>query len=259
MSKTTVGSLPVADRIALAEQKTNKLVDGLLNLLPVHEANQIIVYTPRLASQIPPSYAAHAFNSFSDSLLRFEVVRLCALFDPCRDDDLEKESIPAVVGLIDDPEVLDALIERARHNYTSGRGEIVMVPEAEHLRESVTAANEKHEFLRTEREAKRTLNTLKLAIKKTKALAASGKLKAVRNVRDKFIAHSLRQTNLEKKEGVQNMQYGDEKLLLWKAIVIVDALYCGVNGTGFAWKASINMARRNAAELWNNCSFQIGR
>jgi len=258
MSKITISSLPIDERIALAGAKTQKLVDGVINLLPVHEANQIIVYTPRLASQIPRSYAAHAFNSFSDSMLRFEIVRICALFDPCRDDDLEKESIPAVVKLIDHNAVLDALAAKARSNYIS--------PSSDAPSDSVTNGNEgpqtafgRSYFLRRgEEEAVRTFGLLKLAIDKTKALENNGKLKAVRNFRDKFVAHSLRETKLEKRETVKNMRYGDEKVFLWKAIAIVDALHCGINGTGFAWQSSINMSRRNAALLWNNCTFQIG-
>ena len=51
-----------------------------------------MVFSPVLASQIPRSYAANAFNVFQRGLHQFEIVRLCALWDAA---EAEKENIPA--------------------------------------------------------------------------------------------------------------------------------------------------------------------
>jgi hypothetical protein len=52
------------------------------------------LFSPTLASQVPPSYAANAFNVFQHVMYDFEIMRLCALWElPKREDD-ETESSP---------------------------------------------------------------------------------------------------------------------------------------------------------------------
>src|SRR6476660_9073595 len=103
------------DRVKAAKQKTERVVDHLLYLLELHENNAIIVYSDTLSSQIPPSYAANAFNVFRRGLHQFEIVRLCALWDRAEAD---KENIPTVIELIDDSEVIEALAQEtlAQHS-----------------------------------------------------------------------------------------------------------------------------------------------
>jgi hypothetical protein len=52
---------------------------------------------------------------------------------------------------------------------------------------------------------------------------------------------------LERKQAVENMKYGDERRLLWKTIAVVNALHLGVK----------EIARKNAAALWEGCSFKV--
>jgi hypothetical protein len=90
-------------------------------LINLHAANGIVLYSPVLAKQIPRSHAANAFNIFRDSLFKFEVIRLCVFWDECREDDLDMESIPAVIQLIDEPLVLSELVaETYRANAAIG-------------------------------------------------------------------------------------------------------------------------------------------
>lgn len=72
--------LTIAERLALAKAKTERVVDHLLYILELHENNEIIVYSHTLRSQIPTSYAANAFIVFRHGLHQFEIVRLCALW-----------------------------------------------------------------------------------------------------------------------------------------------------------------------------------
>jgi hypothetical protein len=79
------------ERIAQARTRAQKLVDHIATLFLMHEANAVVIYSQTLADQIPRSCAAHAFNQFQRSMHLFEIVRLCALWDPPGSD---RESIP---------------------------------------------------------------------------------------------------------------------------------------------------------------------
>jgi hypothetical protein len=67
-----------SDCIARAKKKMERVLDHVLNLVAVHENNALIVFSPTLASQIPRSFAANAFNVFQHVMHDFELV--CA---PC--------------------------------------------------------------------------------------------------------------------------------------------------------------------------------
>src|SRR5262249_52277231 len=69
--------LATAERVQVAKQKTERLVDHMLDLLALHESNAIVVYSDTLALQIPRSYAARAFHLFQECMFRSEIVRLC--------------------------------------------------------------------------------------------------------------------------------------------------------------------------------------
>ena len=88
-------ALSVSERIARARAKMEKVLDHFINLVALHENNELIVFSPTLAGQIPRSYAANAFNVFQHVMHDFELVRLCALWDRPREEIDEKESIPA--------------------------------------------------------------------------------------------------------------------------------------------------------------------
>src|SRR5205807_1492292 len=91
-----------------AKEKTRRVVDHLMYLLELHENNAIILYSPTLSAQIPPSFAASAFNVVQSGLHQFEIVRLCALWDRA---ELEKENIPTIIELIDHADVIESLAQ----------------------------------------------------------------------------------------------------------------------------------------------------
>jgi hypothetical protein len=79
------------ERITLAKTKMDKLLGHFIELAALHENNAIVVWSSKLAKQITRSYAANAFNVFQYGMYSYEIVRLCALWDPTAP---EKESIP---------------------------------------------------------------------------------------------------------------------------------------------------------------------
>jgi len=109
-------NLGSAERIDLAKAKMPKVLDHLLYLLELHANNAHVVYSPLLSSQIPQSFGANAFNVFRRSMHQFEIVRLCALWDPV---DVDKENIPTVIELIDHDTIIDMLADETRSHWAN--------------------------------------------------------------------------------------------------------------------------------------------
>jgi hypothetical protein len=103
-------------RIAEAKRLTERLVDHAHYLLDIRENNAIVVYSDQLSKQIPRSYAANAFNVFRETMHQIEIVRLSALWDPAQ---IDNETIPTVIELVDNDAVIKALSEDARAQYVS--------------------------------------------------------------------------------------------------------------------------------------------
>jgi hypothetical protein len=92
-AEKAIERLPRPERIRLAKAKMTKVLDHFLYVVELHANNSFVVFSPLLASQIPRSYAANAFNVFQRSMHQIEIVRLCAIWDGI---DLDKENIPTV-------------------------------------------------------------------------------------------------------------------------------------------------------------------
>lgn len=246
----------LTDRIATAKVKTGRVVDHLLHLLALHENNAIISYSPKLAAQIPTSYAANAFQIFQHGLHRFELVRLCALWDGI---DQDKENIPTIINLIDQPDVIDALVAETASHWRNLEGAILNPPDDPELlgvvEESLKASNAA--FGKTQ--GKKVRVTLNKAILDAQRLMRSSKLASIMNLRDKSLAHSLAVTRREKAGPVEPMKYGYERDLLNDSIAIVEALHLGVNGTSIDFAQSRSIGEKNAKALWEACTFNIKR
>lgn len=240
-----------ADRVSLAKERTSKVVRHLRAVIEMHEANAIVVYSPTLADQIPKSHAAHAFNQFQNSMLFFEIVRLCALWDGV---DRHKENIPTIIELIDDNDVQGALAEETREHLL-GLGPPRLYDVAANQEIKVTLDRLSHRF--ADQQAAKTLECLADATAKARSVTTSPRLQSVLNMRHKHLAHSLSATHLERKEYVTTMRCGDESWLLEETIAVVDGLSVGINGAAFPWEEARLNARRNAKALWNFCTFKV--
>jgi hypothetical protein len=226
-------NLTVEERVALAKQRTEKVVDHLRESILMHEANAIVVYSPTLAKQIPTSYAAHAFIQFQRSMHFFEIVRLCALWDPASRD---RESVPTVVQLVDRPNVKKELAARI-HSHWAQRPEWDQKFGAER--------------------ATRDIELLERTIERAREVQTSERLRSVKTMRDESLAHSLTATRLENREPVAPMKYGDERWLFDESLAVVDGLHTVINGSNFMWENARETARRNSRTLWEGCRFTI--
>ena len=112
--KSLFHRVPAAERLSLAKARADKLVHHIAPLFLMHEANAVIIYSQQLSEQIPRSYAAHAFNQFQVSMHLFEVMRLCAIWDKPSPD---RESIPSIIALFNEPKLIDQLINEIRGSY----------------------------------------------------------------------------------------------------------------------------------------------
>jgi hypothetical protein len=242
--KIEIKDLPRPERIRLAKAKMKKIIDHFLYVVELHANNSFVVFSPVLASQIPRSYAANAFNVFQRSMYQIEIVRLCALWDGV---DLDKENIPTVVKLIHDHEIIEMLAEETRSRHMRG-ATVGVAKKDKKMFVSINRqyADERASVARTE---------LTQAIADASALVGSARLASIMNIRDKHLAHSLETTRREKNGPVQPMKYGDETELLKASIPIVEHLYCWVNGTSFSIENSQEIDQNNAEALWTGCKF----
>jgi AbiU2 len=246
--------MTTSERVQAARAKAERVVDHLLYLLALHENNAIIVYSDTLVSQIPRSYAASAFNVFQEVMYHFEIVRLCALWDRAW-PDLSRESIPTVLALIDNANVVEALVEETRASWT---GVSPVDPSEEPdtdaaVRELLGRLSEQ----RAQEEATKARDGLKNSIAKGRNIETSALLAHVRNLRDKHLAHSVTKTSHQERRTVLPVKYGDERKLLVESVSLVEALRLWVNGKGLSFDKSREIARRNAEALWKHCTFDI--
>ena len=86
---------------------------------------------------------------------------------------------------------------------------------------------------------------------------------ALKNHRDKFVAHALRQTRAEKKAlagsqaSIENAKYGFEVDLLQETVKVVDLWYRGVVGGIVNWDLLRETSETRARALWHGCKIQV--
>lgn len=217
-------------RIELAKITIKKLTYLVIDVVQLHETNKILTYSNKLASQIPTSRAARAYNSLQRSLYEYEVIRVCSFWDLANEN---AQTIPTIVELIDDEEVIRVLANVLRSQWDDGFGD--------------------------EQATKLKIELEKIIIQAGEVLN-SDRYEAIKLIRNKHLAHCLTQTREEmaSDEAVAKMKYGYERDLLRETVEIVQQLYRWVNGSDFDMVGECtNRAQENAEDLWYNCKFEI--
>lgn len=223
-------TLTPTERLDVARSKMSGIADGVTTLIALEEANQIIVYSPTLSSQIPRSRAAHGFNLFQQSSFAFQLVRTCALWDRASENRL---SLPTIAALVDHDDVYDLMAARIRSDWPDD-----------------------HAF--GEQQRIRIMRGVRRAVPLVKAIERSPRLKSLVNHRDKNLAHSLSASFAEGRgDVIPQPKYGFERKLLRVSISLADRLYLGVSNTSYSWEGSRAIARGNARALWDSCRFEI--
>jgi HEPN superfamily AbiU2-like protein len=244
------------ERIDLAKTTMSRVLDHFLYLMELHANNLFVVYSPTLASQIPASFAANAFNVFQRSMYQIEIVRLCAIWDKA---DPKKESIPTVVKMIDTEEIIEMLADEVRRQWPGTSGGVLNPTDDPHLAVIEKEAYRNSEIAFGNEQAVKTKMDLMQAISDAREILESPRLTSVVNARDKHLAHSLTQTRRETRAPVPPMRNGDETDLLNASIPIVEKLYRAITNRGFSIEDSQEIDQANAAALWNGCKFDVLR
>ena len=254
-----VKRLDVSERIDRAKSVTKELTFRIELPLALHEANKIIGYSDALSSQIPESYAGHAFRDFTTAMFRYELMQLMSLWERPEDSlDRTAYSIQTVVGLINDPDVLQALKLEQYHYHASSRSLISNFPDDAELREAILASEKISQEALGKEQARLCEKDLNRSIRLAKLTCESDYFEGLKNFRDK-VAHSLSETRLEhRKQSPIRVEYGFEKRLLRNTIKLIETFYSWINGVSF----SIDTDRRDfakmcAEELWLNCKFDL--
>ena len=249
-----LSKMSTSERVNLAEEKSRRIASELRWLIDLHENNALVVYSPLLAHQIPKSFAAKAFKVVQHSMLYLEIVRLCALWDK---PDLAKFSIPTLVNLADDAEFQRAVYDRMELHFTNVGGTWADENTAMQVKSEGSPRLDTEQF--GQRQAGKTVQRLKEAIAAARVTSNSEKLRAVRNLRDKSLAHLLEQTREEIQRTVMPVKYGDERDLINETIKIVDGLMLGILGVDYGWENSRRIASNNARALWEGCKIEVLR
>lgn len=255
-ARELIESLSKPERIRLARAKMEKVLDHFLYVVELHANNSFVVYSGTLASQIPSSFAANAFVVFQRSMHQIEIVRLCAVWDGA---DTDKENIATVIELIDDKEIIETLANENLRYWGNDHTSILNPSDDPEIAELERQAMNMADRRFGEQQAARANSELKQAIADSRAILGSPRLAAVMNIRDKHLAHSLSITRREKRGPVQPMKFGDETELLNASILIIERLYCWVNGKSFSVNSSQEIDQANAEALWNGCKFTVLR
>ena len=250
-SAKKIEGMTVEERMTYAKDKTTRMVNALVDLVALHENNRLVVYSPLLSGQLPRSFAANAFNVFQNCIHFYEIVRVCAFWDGL---DLDKSNIPTVAALTNDPGVLAQVFDATAAFWPDG-GTRIYDPDPE-LQADIEAAVLASEKRFGQEQAGKAVSGLEAAFRAARVVEQSEKLKSVRNLHDKHLAHLLDVTRAEKQGEVAPMKYGDERDLLEVTIQVVEAFYLGINGTSFDWEESRAIARRNAEALWKGCKIE---
>jgi hypothetical protein len=237
--------MTTAERVQAAKGKTERVLDHLLYLLALHENNAIVVYSTALASQITRSDAANALRVIQEALYRFEVLRLCALWDRAW-PDLSGESIPTIIALIDDAKVIEALLEEVNASWRSLVDPSEYAKADDAVRDALVRLNEPM--------TADARDGLMNSIATGRKIERSALLINVRNLRNKRL-HSLSETPRGKNGAALPMTYGDERKLFLDSLSLVEALHRWVNCKTFSFDKSREIAQRDAEAFWKHSTF----
>ncbi len=214
----------------------------------------MVLYSDTLSAQIPRSYAANAFNELQRSMHFYFLVRLSAMWDKASPD---RESIPAVLALIEKAEVLDRFADDTfQYHLTMAEPRDLNPsedPEQRRIRADIWRRHSRERAEEEKAKVKRWTAFIRRIIPRVEQTFVSSSL---RPFRDGYIAHNLEASVVNKGDPIK-MRYGDETKLLRLTIRIVDRLHLALNGTGFMWDMAKEQANRNANELWSNCRFEL--
>ena len=227
-------NLPTNDRLAIASNRVEKLLDHWITILAIRESNAQM-NSLQLRKQIPKSYAANCYNYLSYSQRRYELICFTAVWDKSSED---RDSIPTIFRLINDPKVRSAIVAKAASNYQQST-QHAAIDEYMVRRQREEIAKAKGQLMK--------LETL------VRLISNHDTVKKIIAYRDETIAHSLSKSvsqvtpyQIPNAKGVWD--------LTEKCIVLLNSL---VRNSGFDFKGSVEMHHRNAEYFWGGLTVKV--
>jgi hypothetical protein len=245
-------NLTARERLDAAKALTRKVVGHATHLLALHESNRQLVFSDVVAKQVTRSHAANTFNLLRDSQFRYEVIRLCALWDP---PSPERESISTIAALVNAPTVIELVAAEARVSRLDMPRHILGCPSAEER-----AVIEQYSQQRAAEEAEEWAighcRQVRRACWNARRVMASVKLRAMQDFRNHHLAHSLAEGARRAVPDV-SPRYGDERRLLNISMKTLDRFYGGLYSTNFIWDDTRQMFQRDAELFWRGVKIEV--
>lgn len=249
-----VRKLTIDERSLLAKEKIKSVAEQVHELISIHENNRILLYTDTVCSRIPISYAANTYNQLTECLFRYQVVRLCALWDDSRGKD--RASIPVVTSLIRDKQVWKLVADEKYRWWTKNRPRNLNPATSIEIDQQIISLNERHQEKMGRRDADEAEKNFESCIEKADRIERSDLHTSLRRLRDTRIAHSLI-TNASAACSIPTAMYGQEEELLNETVQLAGNLLLLLTGTNHGWDEVTSFASRCASELWDNFEFNL--
>ncbi len=259
MGKSTELKMSTDERVALAKEKTDRLVGRTRNLLRQRASNEIVMYSDAISKQVGRSYAAHAYESLKRTMFEHELVSLCALWDSARNEKAvrDRDSVPAVVRLIDDDFVVRALMSEY-YDQNSGLPELPSEPDWDDAtRRLINAQRASNRVKFAEEQATKVQQRLARALDMARKVVTGDMLKSVKHHRDHTIAHVLSNSLTTLRQPERVAKYGDEAVLFDRTSEIVGLLHLSVNYVEVDWPDSRRIEERYAKAFWHGVTINV--
>ena len=220
-----ISEMTVAQRVELARGKAMVLFERCIELERIHANNRHLIYREPLQGTLAQTFAGNAFASLRVANFGFELIRLCALWDPPRADRI---SLPEIAALIADGAVIQQL-KADFDGWYDGDGDMLRGPWND----------------------RRFKRRLKQALCLTGVVIRSPRLMSVRAHRDKFLAHNLTISTQH------TPKYGYERKLRLTTFMIANALTTVLEDRGTDYENTKDICRRHADELWDGLNWSM--
>ena len=247
-----IRKMPASERLRNAQMIVEELTKRVEFTLALREQNTIILNSTRLSQQIPRSYAGNAFRVFQETVMRFEIINICGLWDKPEEGTI---SLPMAAVYLNSDEVLCDIRQSAFHrvrevqtHWMSGNAELIEIFERTNKFKDMKCAVDAFN-----REGRK----ISAILRRVDKCERGETLRSLRDVRHHF-AHNLKFTRESKRSEIQPITHAEVHGLLEESISLIELLSLKINNVYFSIDNQLRELLRDCAEdLWNNCTFSI--
>ncbi|HRJ69499.1 MAG TPA: hypothetical protein PK812_07815 [Beijerinckiaceae bacterium] len=217
------------------------------------ESNRKLIFSDVIASQISTSLASNTFNILRDSQYRFEIIRLCALWDSARSD---RESISTIAALVDSLEAQELVANEARSQRTSMGDGTIFGSHNEAFREYIIQSAREDAKVEGDKWAIRASLQIRRACQHVQKIQLSRRLNALRDLRDHRIAHTLADTARRRSPGFR-LRYRDSFSILRLSCRIIELFNLSLCGVCYKLEDVRKLHEENARLFWDGITVNV--